>query len=151
VTEPRRSVPRKAQEAFRLMLQDPSIDLQKAALAVGTSTYNLRRLLKLPHVAKWARAERSAIISELCAGNMAAIRDIRDRGENQMARVAAVRAAENLRAQDMVESGQLAGTQLPGMRIVITVKGDDDRIERTLGAPMIEHDPIEAELEPAAR
>jgi hypothetical protein len=81
VTEPRRSVPRKAQEAFRLMLQDPSIDLQKAALAVGTSTYNLRRLLKLPHIAKWCRAERSLVITELCNGNMAALKDVRDRSD----------------------------------------------------------------------
>jgi hypothetical protein len=32
VTEPRRSVPKKVQEAFRLMMNDPSIDLHKAAL-----------------------------------------------------------------------------------------------------------------------
>jgi hypothetical protein len=128
MTEPRRSVPKKVQEAFRLMLNDPSIDLQKAALAVGTPTYNLRRLLKLPHIAKWCRTERSAIISELCAGNMAAIRDIRDRGENQMARVAAVRAAENLRQQDLVEAGQLAGTAVGGPPL------------------QIEHEPIEAEM-----
>jgi hypothetical protein len=37
------------------------------------------------------------------------------RNENQMARVAAVRQAEQLRQQDLVESGQLAGAQLPGI------------------------------------
>jgi hypothetical protein len=150
MTEPRRSVPKKVQEAFRLMLQNPSIDLQKAALAVGTSTYNLRRLLKLPHVAKWCRGERSAIISELCAGNMAAIRDIRDRGENQMARVAAVRAAENLRAQDMVEAGQLAGTQLPGIQIVV-FQPSTGAIEATVGGPPLIEAEAMPELEPAIK
>jgi hypothetical protein len=142
MTEPRRSVPKKVQEAFRLMLNDPSIDLHKAALATGMKTYHLRRCLKLPHVAKWCRGERSAIISELCAGNMAAIRDIRDRGENQMARVAAVRAAENLRQQDMVEAGQLAGAALPGMQIVI-VQAGTGQIEATVGGPpLIEAEPL---------
>jgi hypothetical protein len=131
------------------MMNDPSIDLAKAAAAVGTPTYNLRRLLKLPHIAQWCRNERSAIITELCAGNMAAIRDIRDRGENQMARVAAVRQAEQLRQQDMVESGQLSGAALPGIQIVVYT----GQVETVVGGlPMIEHEPLdEPVLEPSGR
>ena len=54
----------------------------------------------------------------------------------------------------MVESGQLAGAQLPGLQIVILAK-DTGRVEATIGGPppmQIEHDPmLEPELEPPAR
>jgi hypothetical protein len=117
---------------------------------VGMPTNRLRDQLKLPHVRRYASQERAAFIDALCAGNPAALKDIRDTSKNAMARVAAVRQAEIMK-QDLdnpTRGGGIGQLNAPGLQIVI-VQGNG-QIERTVGQPMqIEHDPIDrAELEP---
>jgi hypothetical protein len=58
----------------------------------------LRDQLKLPHVRRYATQERATFIDSLCAGNPAALKDIRDKSVNAMARVAAIRQAELMKA-----------------------------------------------------
>ena len=114
-------VPAKVKQAFAVISDDPKATLQSAAEAVGMSTARLRAALKLPHVRAWIAQERRAQLTELIAGNPAALKDIRDRSENDMARLGAVKTSELL--HEAFENPQRAGltgqVTSPGVVIVI--------------------------------
>jgi hypothetical protein len=121
-----------------------------AAAVVGMPTYTLRRMLKLPHIGKYAYHERRALLDALCMATPASLKDVINNSENSMARVSAVRQAEALRVADHAESAVIADHG-PGLQIVIVQQSG--QVEATIGppAPMIEHDPVEGMLEPLAR
>jgi hypothetical protein len=112
-------VPAKAKIAIAIMLEQPKTDLAAAAKAAGVSTYWLRRYLKMPHVARYFRAERQVVLDSICAGNPQALRTIRDEARNQMAAVAAVRGLELMRDGDHETAGGMLQRQSPGVTIVI--------------------------------
>jgi hypothetical protein len=127
------AVPAKVKVALDLLFNDPSADLASAAAAVGLPTNRLRDQLKLPHVRRYATQERGAFIDSLCAGNPAALKDIRDKSSNSMARVAAVRQAEQMKADLDNPAGALQERPSPGLIVqILNVAGE---ITRTIGPP----------------
>jgi hypothetical protein len=102
--EPKHTVPKKVKSALNILFTDPKADLAVAAAAVGMPTYTLRRMLKLPHIRKYAYHERRALLDALCMATPASLKDVINNSENSMARVAAVRQVEALRAADHAES-----------------------------------------------
>jgi hypothetical protein len=145
-------VPAKVKVALDLLFNDPNADLAKAAAAVGMPTNRLRDQLKLPHVRRYATQERGAFIDALCAGNPAALKEIRDTSKNAMARVAAVRVAETLKDNlDNPSSGSAGQLHAPGL--VVVIQSGDGRVQQMIPpqppAPMIDVTPERAaELEP---
>jgi hypothetical protein len=112
-------VPAKVKVALDLLFNDPNADLASAAAAVGMPTNRLRDQLKLPHVRRYATQERGAFIDALCAGNAAALKDIRDNSNNAMARVAAVRLAELIKESLDSPGSALQQRHSPGLVVVI--------------------------------
>jgi len=127
------AVPQKAKEAIAILLEDPRMDLQLAAKAVGITTYTLRRYLKEPHVRAYLRAEKLALLDAIGAGNPVALKDIRDNSENAMARVNAARGLEIMR-NDMVDENRGGPMQtVPGLVVVIAAA--DGRPAQVIAAP----------------
>jgi hypothetical protein len=135
-------VPLKVREAIEILLEQTVQDFPAAAKAVGLSTYQLRREMKKPHVLRYQRAEKQAKLEEVCLNNPKALAEIRDKGENQMAKVAAVRQSEAMRQAAAEETGG-PRQSLPGLVIVIEGPGGS---VRTIGPPI----PPMIEVEPGA-
>jgi hypothetical protein len=143
-------VPAKVKVALDLLFNDPNADLASAAEAVGMPTNRLRDQLKLPHVRRYATQERGAFIDALCAGNAAALKDIRDNSKNAMARVAAVRQAELMKETLDGPQGALQERHAPGL--VVQILNMDGSVQ-TIGPPpspppMIDVAPEREMLEP---
>jgi hypothetical protein len=146
-------VPAKVKVALDLLFNDPSADLESAAAAVGMPTNRLRDQLKLPHVRRYATQERGAFIDALCAGNAAALKDIRDNSKNAMARVAAIRQAELMKETLDGPAGALQERHAPGLVVqILNVAGEvTQTIAPPLPAPMIDVTPERGALERPAR
>jgi hypothetical protein len=145
-------VPAKVKVALDLLFNDPNADLASAASAVGMLTNRLRDQLKLPHVRRYATQERGAFIDALCAGNAAALRDIRDNSKNAMARVAAVRQAELMKETlDSPGSALLQQRHSPGLVVIISSPDGSQQMIPPPPAPMIDVTPERETLEPPAR
>jgi hypothetical protein len=142
-------VPAKVKRAVEVLLAQSKYNVVEAALAAGLKPYKLRVYLKRPEVLRYIRDERKVLIESVCAGNPLALARVRDTSENGMAVCAAVRAAESMRLATAVETG--GGDVVRGLQVVIVQSSG--QVEATIGppAPLIEHDPVEDELEPSAR
>lgn len=140
------TVPARVRTAIDLMHTDPNIDLATAALAVGMPTNRLRDQLKLPHVRRFATLERGAFVEALCAGNPAALKDIRDKSPNAMARVAAIRQAEQMKADlDDPARGGAAPMHAPGL--VVQIINTAGEVTAEIGPPVARPLQIEGEAE----
>jgi hypothetical protein len=145
-------VPAKVKVALDLLFNDPNADLASAAEAVGLPTNRLRDQLKLPHVRRYATQERGAFIDALCAGNAAALKDIRDNSKNAMARVAAVRQAELMKESLDSPGSALQQRHSPGLVVIIqNGDGTQQMIPPAPSPPMIDVSPERETLEPPAR
>lgn len=92
--------------AIDLMVWDGLTD-NKAAVKIGITVTAIRLALKLPHVRAFYRAELEVLRQSESAQNIHALRQVRNQKSNQMARVAAVKALEQLNdAQGVDGSGQ---------------------------------------------
>jgi hypothetical protein len=133
------AVPAKAMKAIRVLLEQPKADLEAAAKAAGLTTYWLRRYLKQPHVAKYFRDERRAVLDSICAGNPVALKAIRDESKNKMAAVAAVRGLELMRNEEQEGAPGRFAQQSPGVTIIIeSAPGVPAQV---IGAPVIDVTP----------
>jgi hypothetical protein len=135
------AMPKKAKVAIALLFD--GADLAVAAKAAGyPSAARLRDVLKLPQTRRWITERRTAEIEELCSGNFRALKAVRDEGENAMAKVAAVRLAEQMRV-DLDAPGRQLGQhqQVPGLCIVIENR-DGTQINVTPSPQQIEHEPL---------
>jgi hypothetical protein len=134
-------IPPKVKVAIDAMLD--GADLAKAALASGLNVPRLRKYLSIGHIHRYAWNARRERLEALCLSTPRNLRSVIETSPNAMARVAAVRQAEQIRREDLVEAGEIPTPR--GLQIVIVERNG---IERPLGspAPMIEHKPIEAEL-----
>jgi hypothetical protein len=72
-------VPKKVKAAIAFMFEQTKYDLAAAAMHAGLTTYVLRREMKKPHVQKHIWHEKRALIEECCAGNPAALAELRAR------------------------------------------------------------------------
>ena len=140
-------VPGRVKAAIAFMLEQQP-DLQAAAAHAGMRTSELRREMGKAHVRRYALAERQIALEAFCLGSPAALTEIRDTSENSMARVAAVKAGEQLRVGALEEEGR-AQRRAPGLQIVI-VSSDGKELAYQPQPPMLDVTPKpEAEPVPA--
>jgi hypothetical protein len=97
----------------------------------------------LGHVRAYAMHERRVLLDALIAGNPAALKEIRDRSGNDMARVNAIKTAEALR--ELADDPQRgAGVQRSQPGLVVIIQSNDGRTQQVLGAPVA---PLQIEAE----
>jgi hypothetical protein len=137
------AVPKRVKQAIKFLLEQKA-DLQAAAAAAGLTTYELRRQLGKPHIVQYARSERRATLEALCLSSPAALTEVL-RGQNEMAKVQAVKTAELLQQGDL--QAEAAGKQrIPGLQIVI-VQSDGSQQVAYQPPPMLDVTPA-PEAEP---
>lgn len=88
----------------------------EAAEKAGMTDHSLRSALKKPHVKRHYLAELDVLRTSERARNIHTLAEVRDQKSNQMARVQAVKALEQL-ADD--EPTQSARSRVPGVTIII--------------------------------
>jgi hypothetical protein len=141
------AVGKKVKAAIAALLSMDRPELQEAAKAAGLTTYLFREALKKPHVLRYLDAERNALVDAACAGNPAALKLIRDKGENAMAAVSAAKALEQMRLQgrEIVRGGAAGGVTRPGIIIVIREPAAQAGPERPIIDinPQSDPDPVE--------
>ena len=140
-----RPIPRAVRTAVLAMIYgDPAADetnaaplsFVQAAKIAQIEPYVLRRWLDKPQVIALIRSERAVFRRALCAGNELALANIRDRGENDAARVRSVLALE---AIDQAAAIQSRGQhETPGITINIVTRRDDTTAPTTIDARPIE-------------
>ena len=102
------------------MLREAQHDLPSVAREVGLSTNQLRDYLSRPSVISYLRTRRRVEVESLCAGNIPALRRLRDEGPPTAA-VNAIRTAEAIRSELISEDGAAGASQRvsPGLVLVI--------------------------------
>ena len=118
-------IPEKIKTAIRILIDQPALDLEAAAKAIGFSTYRLRGELKKGHIRRYFWHEKRAALDAICAGNPMAMKRIRDSSGNDMASVQAAKALEAMRSgvDDESRSG-VASATTPGLTIQILTAGN---------------------------
>jgi hypothetical protein len=147
-------VPAKVKQAFAVISDDPKATLQSAAEAVGMTTARLRTALRLPHVKAWIAQERRAQLTELIAGNPAALKEIRDKSANDMARLGAVKTSELL--HEAFENPQRPGfagqVTAPGLVVVIAhADGTQQAFPPPPAPQLVELNPVDGMRRPLQR
>jgi hypothetical protein len=133
-----------AKRLVEILLAKPGIALADAAKEAGIATSTARTHLGKTHVIAYYRAEKRRLLEEISLGNPTALADIRDKADNSMARVAAIRGIEAMRV-DALEEGHGVRRHAPGL-VVQIVNGSTGELMQRVGpppAPMIEAVPIE--------
>jgi hypothetical protein len=145
-------VPAKVKAAFELMLDDPKMTWRLAAAAAGISTYSFRRALRLPHVRQWAMAEHRTRVDSICAANPERLRSIADTSANDMARVASIKALEQIKGE--LENPQRAGLagQVTSPGLVVIIQNRDGTAQAFPAPPpapqLVELDPVDGMRRP---
>lgn len=88
----------------------------EAAVKVGITIYAVRLALKLPHVRAYYRGQLEVLRERESARNIHALVEVRDQKTNQMARVQAVKALEQLSDEQQASANT---QQLPGLVVVV--------------------------------
>jgi hypothetical protein len=138
------SIAPKIKASIEHLLHQEHFDLAEAAKVGGITTERLRDDLNRPHVRKYLRDQRRTQIESVCVRNPIVLAEIRDRGRNEMARVAAIKASEALRQSAIEENGAGASTRpAPGLVIVLqTLNGEKgvtvEAPQRLAGAKTVE-------------
>jgi hypothetical protein len=115
---------------------DEQCDLVVAARASGLRPDTLRRWLLRPEVVGLVLRERAAKRLALCARNETVLAQIRDRGGNEMARVNAVKALEQL--DEQAPSSRAANLPTPGIVLkIVSVTPQPAPIDITPRQPQI--------------
>lgn len=98
----------------------------RAAAETGITVVALRLAMKKPFVKEWLRRERDVVKTRELGRNLHALISVRDQEANQNARVAAVRAIEQLATEPAAHPGlpQRAG-------LIVVIKGGGDRGQHT--------------------
>jgi hypothetical protein len=140
-------VPAKVKAAISFMLETKA-DLQAAAAHVGITMRELRRSMGQPHVRRYSLEQRQVALENFCLGSPAALREIRDTSLNSMARVAAVKAGEQLRV-GALEDQAASERRRPGLSIVLVQQDGGRLVAYEPPKPMLDVTPApEAEAEP---
>jgi len=87
----------------------------EAARSVDMTVAAMRKALAKPHVQAYLRVQREVLRTSLCGGNILALAYVRDQTDNQMARVQAVKALEQIGE----EQARTASPSTPGLVVVI--------------------------------
>jgi hypothetical protein len=114
----RGAVTGKLRTALDLMVWE-GLKRQEAAEKAGLADSSLRFALRKPHVLQHYRAECTSLRESVRARNVHRLDGIADTSKNDMARVASIKALEQI-ADQADERGQGRGAAiLPGLQIVI--------------------------------
>jgi hypothetical protein len=92
------------------------LDLQQAAAKAGLTTRALRFALQKPGVLAHVRKQRAVLLASMSGANVRALVEVRDQQDNQMARVRAVQALEQIPDENAKHGSIL---QSPGVTIQI--------------------------------
>ena len=150
--EPKRvqPIPRAVRAAVLAMIYgDPAagdddvapLSFVQAAKIAQIQPYVLRRWLDKPAIIQLIRSERAIFRRALCAGNELALANIRDRGQNDAARVRSVLALEAIDGAAAIQSRGMH--ERPGITINIVHR---DPLPAPVTTKTIEAQPIEPEL-----
>lgn len=113
-SEPRK-VTGKLKRALDLMVWDGKPD-NEAAVIVKMNVLSIRNALNKPHVRAYVRGQRDVLLTREIGRNISTLVDVRDQTANQMARVQAVKALEQLEDSPQHNSNRM---QSPGFVIVV--------------------------------
>jgi hypothetical protein len=111
----------KLRAALELMVWE-GLKRDAAAEKAGLASSSLRFALRKPHVLAFYRAECDALRNSLKARNLHRLDTIADGSKNDMARVASIKALEQISDIADERQGKPAG-HLPGLQIVIIQGG----------------------------
>jgi hypothetical protein len=134
-----RGIPRSVRAACLKLVwdDDEQCDLVVAARASGLRPDTLRRWLLRPEVVGLVLRERAAKRLALCARNETILAGIAACGSNEMARVNAVKALEQL--DEQAPSSQAANLPTPGVTIrIVNVSSPPAPIDVTPKVPLID-------------
>lgn len=112
------------------------LNRKKAAALAGLKDHALYVALSKPHVKAYYMRQLDVLRTSERARNIHTLVDVRDQKTNQMARVQAVKALEQI---DEVDNSRSIANSLPGLQIVIVQGGAVSQVS-TAGAMTIEHD-----------
>lgn len=102
---------------------------QEGAKVAGMDLRACRRALEKPHVQRYIREQRAAFRSALSTRNETVLADVRDKSLNGMARVAAVRALDQLSDNEHV----LPSRQVtPGVVVMVNVNAGERKVDETI-------------------
>jgi hypothetical protein len=138
----RGAVTGKLKAALDLMAWD-NLKRKDAAEKAGLADASLQFAFRKPHVTAYYHAELKALRDNLKAKNVHRLDDIADVSKNDMARVGAIKALEQI-ADQADEKNRGGQALLPGLQIVI-VGGATPHVVGPpfAGPPAIEHEPAE--------
>lgn len=122
-------------QALDLMVWENKTD-NEAAVETGLNLRAIRIALKQPHVRSYYRGQLEVLRERESSRNIHTLVEVRDQKSNQMARVQAVKALEQL---DDAAEGRQVHNALPGLQIVI-MQGGAAQPVTVAGAMTIEHD-----------
>jgi hypothetical protein len=147
----RGAVTGKLKAALDLMVWD-NLKRKDAAEKAGLADSSLRFAFRKPHVMAYYHAALKALRDNLRASNVHRLDGIADESKNDMARVAAVKALEQI--ADQADERQRSGSQvLPGLQIVIVNGTSTPKViepapfppPATIPPAAIDHEPARAE------
>ena len=94
-----RSAPRRVTGRLKTALDfivHEALEMDEAAKRAGLTTRGVRKAMAKPWVAAYMREQRALLLTELTAGNPHHLRTLRGASPNQMVRLGAVRAIEDI-------------------------------------------------------
>jgi hypothetical protein len=121
-------ISRKVRDAIDAMIWR-GIKFDEAAREVGMSVRNMRLALERPAVLSYLRRQKQVMRESASGANVLALTEVRDQRDNQMARVQAVKALEQLADVEQARGG--AQQAMPGLVIRIVT---ETPIKTTLNA-----------------
>jgi hypothetical protein len=149
----RDNIPAKVKVAVQYLIETKD-DLKGAALHAQISLHELRRYLSKPQCLRYAREQKKLALEALCLTVPSTLREVMS-GDNEMARLHAVKTAEALR-MDAVELEQRGTLRQPGLQIVIVGGPGPPQVVPTMPprplldvtpAPAREAEPVPADTE----
>lgn len=133
-------ISRAIRDAIERMVHE-GLHWDDAARAVGLPIRTMRLALERPAVIKYVKEQRDVFRTAVSATNIHHLRQLRDSGRNEMARLGAMRLIE--KDSDDNEMRTAARHQSPGVVIVIKGNADVSLMEQeraTAAKPLIEHE-----------
>jgi hypothetical protein len=115
----------KLRVAFEAMIWE-GLTRKDAAAKAGLADSSLRFAMRKPHVMAHFNAELANLRTSLRARNLHRLDGIADASKNDMARVASIKALEQL--ADVAEQNYRADGPQPGVRIVIVQQGTEPKV-----------------------
>jgi len=107
------------------LLAYEGLPFNEAAQQAGLSVHAMRLALQRPHVIAYLKAQREVLRASMSGRNILTLAAVRDQTDNQMARVNAVKALEQIGDEPSARSG---ASSMPGLVIQIVNSPAEPRI-----------------------